>query len=45
MPKFVAQVKNNTGKIFSEKVEAMSPEQARAMLKLKYAAVGKVKKS
>lgn len=45
MPTFVAKVKNNTGKIFSEKVEAISPEQARAMLKLKYAAVGKVKKS
>ncbi len=41
---FVAQVKNGSGKVFQEKVEAMSPEQARTMLKAKYAAVGKVKK-
>jgi type IV pilus assembly protein PilC len=45
MPTFVAQVKNNTGKVINEKVEAMSPEQARAMLKLKYKAVGKIKKA
>ncbi len=44
MPNFVAQVKNGSGKVFQEKVEAMSPEQARTMLKAKYAAVGKVKK-
>ncbi|TRT89625.1 MAG: type II secretion system F family protein [Microcystis aeruginosa Ma_AC_P_19900807_S299] len=42
MPNFVAQVKNGSGKVFQEKVEAMSPEQARTMLKAKYAAVGKV---
>ena len=45
MPTFVAQVKNRSGKVFQEKVEAMSPEQARMMLKAKYAAVGKVKKA
>jgi len=44
MPTFVAQVKSGSGKVFQEKVEAMSPEQARTMLKAKYAAVGKVKK-
>ncbi len=44
MPNFVAQVKNGSGKVFQEKVEAMSPEQARTMLKAKYAAGGKVKK-
>ncbi|MDB9423041.1 type II secretion system F family protein [Microcystis aeruginosa] len=45
MPTFVAQVKSSSGKVFQEKVEAMSPEQARMMLKAKYAAVGKVKKA
>jgi type IV pilus assembly protein PilC len=45
MPTFVAQVKSNSGKVFQEKVEAMSPEQARIMLKAKYPAVGKVKKA
>ena len=44
MPTFVAQVKNRYGKVFQEKVEAMSPDHARMMLKAKYAAVGKVKK-
>ncbi|TRU24603.1 MAG: type II secretion system F family protein [Microcystis aeruginosa Ma_SC_T_19800800_S464] len=44
MPTFVAQVKNRSGKVFQEKIEAMSPDQARTMLKAKYAAVGKVKK-
>ncbi|AVQ73352.1 type II secretion system protein F [Microcystis aeruginosa NIES-2519] len=44
MPTFVAQVKNRYGKVFQEKIEAMSPEQARRILKTKYAAVGKIKK-
>ncbi|CCI13917.1 Pilin biogenesis protein [Microcystis aeruginosa PCC 9806] len=44
MPTFVAQVKSSSGKVFQEKIEATSPEQARRMLKAKYAAVGKVKK-
>jgi type IV pilus assembly protein PilC len=45
MPTFVAQVKSSSGKVFQEKVEAMSSEQARVMLKAKYPAVGKVKKA
>lgn len=45
MPTFVAQVKNNSGKVFKEKVQAMSPEQARMLLKMKYASVGKISKS
>lgn len=45
MPTFVAQVKNRYGKVFQEKIEAMSPDQARTMLKAKYATVGKVKKA
>ncbi|WP_419546636.1 type II secretion system F family protein [Microcystis sp.] len=45
MPTFVAQVKSSSGKVFREKVEAMSPDHARMMLKAKYAAVGKVKKA
>jgi type IV pilus assembly protein PilC len=45
MPTFVAQVKSVSGKVFQEKIEAMSPEQARTMLKAKYSAVGKVKKA
>ena len=45
MPTFVAQVKSSSGKVFQEKVEAMSPDHARMILKAKYAAVGKVKKA
>jgi len=45
MPTFVAQVKSSSGKVFQKKVEAMSPDHARMMLKAKYAAVGKVKKA
>jgi type IV pilus assembly protein PilC len=45
MPTFVAQVKNNSGKILQEKVEAMSPEQARVLLKAKYPTVGKVQQA
>jgi type IV pilus assembly protein PilC len=44
MPTFVAQVKSNSGKIFQDKIEAMSVEQARTMLKTKYPTVGKIKK-
>ena len=45
MPTFVEQVKSSSGKVFQKKVEAMSPDHARMMLKAKYAAVGKVKKA
>ena len=43
MPTFVAQVKDNSGKISKRKIEAMSPEQARTILKQQYAAIGSVK--
>ena len=42
---FVAKVKDNSGKIFKEKIEAASAEQARLVLKNRYVAVGKVNKS
>lgn len=45
MPTYIAQVKDNRGKILNEKVEALSPEQARQYLRLKYRAVGKIKKT
>ncbi len=43
MPTFVAQVKDNSGKVTKRKIEAMSPEQARTILKQQYAAIGSVK--
>ncbi len=42
---YVAKVKDNSGKVFKEKIEAASVEQARLALKNKYVAVGKVNKS
>ncbi|MEL6438805.1 MAG: type II secretion system F family protein [Cyanobacteria bacterium J06621_8] len=42
---YVAKVKDNSGKVFKEKIEAASAEQARLALKNKYTAVGKVNKS
>ncbi len=45
MSVFVAKVKDHSGKIFKEKIEAASAEQARLALKNKYVAVGKVNKS
>ncbi|MEM7590791.1 MAG: type II secretion system F family protein [Cyanobacteria bacterium P01_A01_bin.83] len=42
---YVAKVKDNAGKVFKEKIEAASAEQARLALKNKYVAVGKVNKS
>ncbi len=42
---YVAKVKDNSGKVFKEKIEAASAEQARLTLKNKYVAVGKVNKS
>lgn len=45
MPTFVAQVKNNSGKVFKEKIQALTPEQARVLLKMKYASVGKINKA
>ncbi len=45
MSVFVAKVKDHSGKIFKEKIEAASAEQARLALKNKYVAVGKINKS
>ena len=42
---YVAKVKDNSGKVFKEKIEATSPEQARLALKNRYSAVGKITKS
>lgn len=45
MPTFIAQVIDSSGKTHQEKVEAMSPEQVRTLLKGKYATIGKIKKA
>ncbi|WP_013321895.1 type II secretion system F family protein [Gloeothece verrucosa] len=45
MPTFIAQVKNSSGKILQEKIEANSPQQARTILRNRYPAVGKIKKA
>ncbi|WP_036482314.1 type II secretion system F family protein [Myxosarcina sp. GI1] len=45
MPIYVAKVKDHSGKILSEKVEAASPEQARSILQNRYVAIGKIDKS
>lgn len=45
MPIYVAKVKDHSGKILSEKVEAASPEQARSILQNRYVAIGKINKS
>jgi type IV pilus assembly protein PilC len=42
---YVAKVKDHSGKIFKEKIEANSPEQAYSMLKNRYLAVGKINKA
>ncbi|AFZ33777.1 Type II secretion system F domain protein [Stanieria cyanosphaera PCC 7437] len=42
---YVAKVKDHSGKIFKEKIEASSPEQAYSILKNRYKAVGKINKS
>ncbi len=43
MATFVAQVKDNSGKVLKKKVDAMSPEQARMILKQQYSAIGAIK--
>ncbi|AGF52254.1 MULTISPECIES: type II secretion system F family protein [unclassified Synechocystis] len=43
MATFVAQVKDRKGKTTKAKVEAMSPEQARTILRQQYAAIGPIK--
>ncbi len=45
MPTFIAQVKDSSGKISKKKIEAMTPEQARALLKHQYPAIGKIRKA
>ncbi|HHP7229261.1 MAG TPA: type II secretion system F family protein [Xenococcaceae cyanobacterium] len=45
MTVYVAKVKDSSGKVFKEKVEASSPEQARNILQNRYVAVGKITKS
>ncbi len=45
MPTYIAQVKDMKGKVLKTKVDAMSPEQARAMLKQQYPAIGKIKQA
>ena len=42
---FIAKVKDHSGKVFNEKIEAASAEQARLVLKNRYVAVGKINKS
>ena len=45
MPTFIAEVRDLRGNAKREKVEATSPEQARAILQNRYASVGSVKKA
>ncbi len=45
MPTYIAQVKDLKGKISKQKVEATSPDQARAMLRQQYPAIGKIKEA
>ncbi len=42
MTTYIAQVKDLKGKVSKQKVEATSPEQARAMLRQQYPAIGKI---
>lgn len=45
MTVYKAKVKDHSGKVFIEKVEAASPEQARSILQNRYVAIGKINKS
>ncbi|VEP12944.1 Type II secretory pathway, component PulF [Hyella patelloides LEGE 07179] len=45
MTVYNVKVKDHSGNVFTEKVEAASPEQARSILKNRYVAVGKITKS
>lgn len=45
MTVYTAKVKDHSGNVFKEKVDATSPEQARSILKNRYLAVGKISKS
>ncbi|MGK7872058.1 MAG: type II secretion system F family protein [Xenococcaceae cyanobacterium] len=45
MATFIVQVRDKTGKVSKEKVEANSPEQARNILRPQYPAIGQVRKA
>jgi len=45
MATFIAQVKDKQGKTTKAKVEAMSPEQARTILRQQYTAIGSIKQA
>lgn len=45
MPTFVARVRNDKGKITNAKVQAMNTDQARAILRQQYPAIGQIKQS
>jgi len=45
MPTFIVEVKDKSGKVSKEKVEANSPEQARTFLRGRYDTIGKVSQS
>ena len=45
MTVYIAKVKDHSGKIFKEKIEAASPEQAHNILRNRYVAVGQITKS
>ena len=45
MAVYIAKVKDHSGKIFKEKVEAASPEQAHNILRNRYVAIGQITKS
>jgi type IV pilus assembly protein PilC len=45
MSTYIAKVKDHSGKVFNQKIDAASVEQARLVLKNRYVAVGKINKS
>lgn len=45
MTVYIAKVKDHSGRILKEKVEAASPEQAHSILKNRYVAIGQITKS
>lgn len=45
MTVYLAKVKDHSGKVFKQKVEAASPEQAHSILKNRYASIGQITKS
>jgi type IV pilus assembly protein PilC len=45
MTTYTAKVKDHSGKVFNQKIDAASAEQARLVLKNRYVAVGKINKA